>query len=283
MLFYAQSHTPLGLDPSSSLLLHRMDGGNIIHHVISPPSQFLLVAPGVLGKPICRRRQPRQQRPQQQRDRRRLLRAATIDVSASVAKVSAVVAGMSAFSVDVSAAAVDLCPFDTDVRATIPGVSAAVVNVSAAIVNVSAVAVNVSASVANVSAAVADVSAAVVDLSPYFINTSTVAADVSADVNVANINIVPAALNHGTLPFDNIMSTSRCESTGRSVKPSNVTGLDNQHKMWIRQGMIDDWGIRFPHKFQICVTHHVAFHCNQIVYIIAKPGSGKLAIPLLIG
>ncbi len=47
--------------------------------------------------------------------------------------------------------------------------------------------------------------------------------------------------------------------------------------------MMDDWGIQFPHEFQICMIHHVAFHCNQILYIVAKTGSGKLAIPLTIG
>ena len=79
------------------------------------------------------------------------------------------------------------------------------------------------------------------------------------------------------------MSASWRESKGRSVEPSNVTGIDNQHKMWIQQVMMDDWGIQFPHKFQICAIHHVAFHCNQIVYIVAKTGSGKSAIPLSIG
>jgi hypothetical protein len=118
-----------------------------------------------------------------------------------------------------------------------------------------------------------------------FVYTSAVAVDVSADVDVANINFVPAALNHATLPCNNIMSASRRESTGRSVEPSNVTGIDNQHEMWmwIRQVIIDDWGIQFPHEFQICAIHHVAFHRDQIVYIIAKTGSGKSAISLLIG
>ena len=67
MLFYAHPHTPLCLDPSSSLLLHQMDGGNIFLHVIPPPSRFLPVAPGpILGEPICSRRQRRQQQSQWQ-------------------------------------------------------------------------------------------------------------------------------------------------------------------------------------------------------------------------
>jgi hypothetical protein len=172
------------------------------------------------------------------------VRAAAIDVSTSVANVSAVVACVSTASVDVSAATVDLCPFD---------------------------------------AALADVSAAVVDASAYFANMMDVAVDVSADVDVANINFVPAGLNHATSLYENIMSVSRRKFTGWSVEPSYVTGINNQHEMWIRQVMLDDWGIQFPHEFQIPAIHHVAFHRNQIVYIVAKKGSGKLAILLLIG
>ena len=44
--------------------------------------------------------------------------------------------------------------------------------------------------------------------------------------------------------------------------------------------MMDDWGVQYPHEFQLRAIHHVAFHHDQIVYIIATTGSGKLAIPL---
>ena len=47
--------------------------------------------------------------------------------------------------------------------------------------------------------------------------------------------------------------------------------------------MMDDWGIHYPHKFQIHAIHHIASHHDQIVYIIAKTGSGKSEIPLPIG
>ena len=47
--------------------------------------------------------------------------------------------------------------------------------------------------------------------------------------------------------------------------------------------MLNDWGIRFPHEFQIRAIYHVAFHRNQIVYVVAKTGSGKSTIPLSIG
>jgi superfamily II DNA helicase RecQ len=59
--------------------------------------------------------------------------------------------------------------------------------------------------------------------------------------------------------------------------------MDNQHKIWIGQAMMDDWGIHYPHKFQIHAIHHIASHHDQIVYIIAKTGSGKSEIPLPIG
>ena len=66
----------------------------------------------------------------------------------------------------------------------------------------------------------------------------------SADVNIADVNIVPVTLNYATLPHNNIMSAARRESTGRSVGPLNVTGINNQCKMWIQQVMMDDWGIQ---------------------------------------
>ena len=59
-------------------------------------------------------------------------------------------------------------------------------------------------------------------MSAYFVDLNVI-----ADVNVANVNIVPVALNHATLPYNNIMSASWRESTGQSVEPSNVTGIDN--------------------------------------------------------
>ena len=47
--------------------------------------------------------------------------------------------------------------------------------------------------------------------------------------------------------------------------------------------MKDDWGIQFPHKFQIRAIYHIAFQLDQILYIVDKTGSGKSAIPLTIG
>ena len=101
---------------------------------------------------------------------------------------------------------------------------------------------------------------------------------------IAAVGALPAAHNNcTTTPYNNLMSASRRESAGRSVEPSNVNGINNQHEMWIRQCMKDDWGIQYPHEFQIRAIHHIAFQRDQILYIVAKTGSGKSTIPLTIG
>ncbi len=42
-------------------------------------------------------------------------------------------------------------------------------------------------------------------------------------------------------------------------------------------------GYFYPHKFQICAIHDIPCHRNQIVYLIAKTGSRKLAVLLSLG
>ncbi len=122
-------------------------------------------------------------------------------------------------------------PLAVDVRATPIDVSTSVANISAVVACASAASVDVSAAFVDVSAATVDLcpleSNAAVDASAYF-------ADMSADVDAANINFVPAGLDHATSLYKNIMSTSRREFTGRSVEPSNVTGINNKHEIWIR-------------------------------------------------
>ena len=182
-----------------------MDGSNILLHVTPPPPPDFYQSRQVYwGNPYAPADSDDDSDHSDNVPVAVDMRAAAIDVCASVVDVRAVVAGVSAASVDASAAAIDLCPSD---------------------------------------AALTDVSTAFVDASFYFVDTSAVSVDVSANGNVANINTVPAAPNHVTSPYDNIMSTSRCESTGWSVEPFNVTGIGNQHEMWIRQVMIDDWEI----------------------------------------
>ena len=93
---------------------------------------------------------------------------------------------------------------------------------------------------------------------------------------IAAVGALPAANNNcTTTPYNNLMSASRRESAGRSVEPSSVNGINNQHEMWIRQCMKDDWGIQYPHEFQIRAIHHIAFQRDQILYLVAKTGSGK--------
>jgi hypothetical protein len=91
---------------------------------------------------------------------------------------------------------------------------------------------------------------------------------------IAAVGAVPAAHNNfTTTPYNNLMSASRRESADWSVEPSNVNGNNKQHEMWIRQCMKDDWGIQYPHEFQICAIHHIAFQRDQILYLVAKTGS----------
>jgi len=90
----------------------------------------------------------------------------------------------------------------------------------------------------------------------------------------AAVGAVPATHNNfTTTPYNNLMSASWRESAGRSVEPSNVNGINEQHDMWIRQCMKDDWGIQYPHKFQIRAIHRIAFQRDQILYLVAKTGS----------
>jgi len=66
---------------------------------------------------------------------------------------------------------------------------------------------------------------------------------------IAAVGAVPATHNNfTTAPYNNLMSASRRESAGRTFEPSNVNGINEQHEMWIRQCMKDDWGIQYPHE-----------------------------------
>jgi hypothetical protein len=97
---------------------------------------------------------------------------------------------------------------------------------------------------------------------------------------IAAVGALPAAHNNcTTTPYNNLMSASRRESAGRSFEPSNVNGINNQHEMWIRQCMKDDWGIQYPHEFQIRTIHHIAFQRDQILYIVAKT-DGEIDAPV---
>ena len=45
----------------------------------------------------------------------------------------------------------------------------------------------------------------------------------------------------------------------------------------------DDWGIQFPHDWQIRAIHVIAFSRDTSTFLIAKTGSGKSAVPLTVG
>ncbi len=62
-----------------------------------------------------------------------------------------------------------------------------------------------------------------------------------------------------------------------------ILGIDPNHEAWIRKTMQDGWGIRHPHEFQICTIHRAAFTRDEVLYIIAKTGSGKSVILSTVG
>jgi hypothetical protein len=72
---------------------------------------------------------------------------------------------------------------------------------------------------------------------------------------IADVDAVPAADNNlTTTPYNKIiMPAARRESAGRSVEPSNVNGINEQHEMWIRQCMRDDCGIQYPNEYLIVI------------------------------
>ncbi len=84
-------------------------------------------------------------------------------------------------------------------------------------------------------------------------------------------------------PYEGLTAAHRREAVGRNAADSDVSWVDPDHKKWILQCMIEDLGIRYPHEFQICAVHSIAFHRDRLLYLIAKTGLGKSAIPLTIG
>jgi hypothetical protein len=84
-------------------------------------------------------------------------------------------------------------------------------------------------------------------------------------------------------PYDALTTAHCCKAGGSAVEPSDIVGIDPLHERWIRLSLLDNRGILYPHKIQICAIHDIAFHCDQIIHLIAKTGSGKLAVPLTVG
>jgi hypothetical protein len=67
------------------------------------------------------------------------------------------------------------------------------------------------------------------------------------------------------------------------VDPPFIFGNYPDHESWIRKTMHNDWGIHHLHEFQTHAIHQAAFTRDELLYIIAKTGSGKSAIPSTVG
>ncbi len=65
--------------------------------------------------------------------------------------------------------------------------------------------------------------------------------------------------------YDIITTADWREAAGRSIVPSYIIDIDPVHKRWIRQAMLNNWGIHSPHEFQLCAIHHIPFQHNQIL------------------
>jgi hypothetical protein len=88
-----------------------------------------------------------------------------------------------------------------------------------------------------------------------------------------------AAVNHTAAAT---AATVNHTATAAVDDPPCVLGMDPDHETLIQKTMHDDWGIDHPHELQIHAIHQAAFHRNELLYIIAKTGSGKSAIPLTV-
>jgi hypothetical protein len=84
-------------------------------------------------------------------------------------------------------------------------------------------------------------------------------------------------------PYEFITTAALRKDRGQDVSLSKLLDVDPVHKQWIHQAMLDNWVIHSPHPWQIRAIHNIAFNCDQIVYQIAKMGSGKSAILLTVG
>ena len=84
-------------------------------------------------------------------------------------------------------------------------------------------------------------------------------------------------------PYDVITAGSQRHTASMTVAFLCILGINPDHETWIQKTMLNNWGICCPHEFQIRAIHRAAFHRDELVYIIAKTGLGKFAIPLTVG
>ena len=62
-----------------------------------------------------------------------------------------------------------------------------------------------------------------------------------------------------------------------------IHGVPSEHRLVIESAMLEDWGIATPRDFQIQAINRAAFINDTVVYVAAKTGSGKSAIPMTVG
>jgi hypothetical protein len=84
-------------------------------------------------------------------------------------------------------------------------------------------------------------------------------------------------------PYEVITVAALHEDRVRDVGPSELFDVNPAHKQWICQAMLGNWGIYSSHPWQIRAIHDITFNCDCLVYLIAKTGSSKSAIPLTVG
>ncbi len=84
-------------------------------------------------------------------------------------------------------------------------------------------------------------------------------------------------------PYEFTTAAAQHEDRRRDVDTSKLFDVDPTHKRWIPQAMLDGWGIYSPPPWQNCAIHNIAFIHAQLVYLNAKTGSGKSAVPLTVG
>ena len=83
--------------------------------------------------------------------------------------------------------------------------------------------------------------------------------------------------------YDVISSAARREAIRHQLPLSSLGDIDPRFERWIRLVLWDDWGIQFPHDWQIRAIHVIAFSRDTSTFLIAKTGSGKSAVPLTVG
>ena len=83
--------------------------------------------------------------------------------------------------------------------------------------------------------------------------------------------------------YDIITAAGRRNAVCRRIPASSISDMNPIYERWIRKAMLDDWGIQFPHEWQIRAIADIVFSRDTTTFLIAKTGSGKSAVPLTVG